>query len=62
MEHNYIEYLKDIFFIVIISVLDKKKIPVAPPLSHVKELPYGTPPLTFALLGCAPSGGEASTP
>ena len=37
-----------------------KKIPVAHPLSHVKELPFRTPPMTFALSGRAPIGGKAS--
>ncbi len=32
------------------------------PFVSVKELPYRTPPLTFALSGCAPIGGEAEMP
>ena len=32
------------------------------PFVSVKELPFRTPPLTFALSGCAPIGGEAEMP
>ena len=39
--------LRILFFIFIILDLAEKKMPVAHPLSHVKELPFRTPPLTF---------------